>query len=661
VQRRHRIFLSAVAVSTVSVLVVPTVASAATSGAFAPQLAFLGIHIPSIGEIVKGIVHLFFKVLVTALVPDFLKRAALDTLKWLIAIPNPSNPVQWPTIGRLEGNMVALGAGLLPLTFLVSATRYWILGLTGEGFSAVTALTRTAGAVAGLVVYHWLFASVVTFINVVSNSILSFHVVGDGLKRTVGLLFGGALFAGAGGVFIAVLGLVAIFLATALFLLKVATLLMFAIFFVTGPLAISLSPLPETAGLWRAWKFGLVTIGLIPVGWCVIFAVAGALASDATHLAGIGRYGPTAVVGGNLVAALAAIITFYLALRWPLVLMGHVRNLTGGLSMNPMRASAMDSSTAKLAPAQRVLMAKERLTSAVMAGGRSVGAMGGALGAPRGGLAGAGARGAAGAAGALAGVVSARGVGGALSARAGALREKAAGSALAQSGPGQALTERAARAGEVARQAPAEIKDGWRKPGGSQGATPTPGRTSQTGRSPNERVAAGAGAAGAGAAAAAAGARGRQHSDDRAASRAAAVAAHNARANPRAQPGARSASTATGASGSREGMESPARRVSSSSSRSGAPTAGGKRSRAPASSKSSSTTRSSRSQQRPVAGAPASPSTRGDHGTPERFAPKPHGHVEAVPEIAAPAPERSAPAPAPVQAPSGSGKGGGGE
>lgn len=655
-QRRRRILLLAVAASVVAVLVVPTVASAATGGVSAPPLAFLGIHIPSVGEIVKGIVHLFFKVLVTALVPDFLKRAALDTLKWLIAIPNPSNPVQWPTIGRLEGNMVALGAGLLPLTFLVSATRYWILGLTGEGFSAVTALTRTAGAVAGLVIYHWLFASVVTFINVVSNSILSFHVVGDGLKRTVGLLFGGALFAGAGGVFIAVLGLVAIFLATSLFLLKVATLMMFAIFFVTGPLAISLSPLPETAGLWRAWKFGLVTIGLIPVGWCVIFAVAGALASDATHLAGIGRYGPTAVVGGNLVAALAAIITFYLALRWPLVLMGHVRNLTGGMSMNPMRAGAMGSSAAKLAPAQRVLMAKERLTGAVMAGGRSVGAMGGALGAPRGGLAGAGARGAAGAAGALAGAVGARGVAGAPSARAGALRERAAGSALAQSGPGQVVTERAARASEVARQTPTGIKEGWSNPGGWQRATPAPGPPSQTGRSPNERIAAGAGAA-----AAAAGARRSQDSDDRAASRAAAIAAHNARANPRAQPGARSASSATGASGSREGVESPARRVRTSSSTSGAPTSSGKRSGTPASTKSSSTTRSARSQQRPVAGAPASPSTRGNRGGAERSAPKPHGHVEAVPEVAAPPPERSAPAPAPVQAPTGSGKGGEGE
>jgi hypothetical protein len=448
------------------VLVLPTVAVAASGRGVHMPLGLFGIHIPSIGEIVHGVVNGFFKVLVKALVPDFLRKAAVDTLKWLIAVPNPSDRTQWPTLHRLEGDMAALAVGLVPLTMVLSATRYWLLGLTAEGYSPATALTRTVGAVGGLVVYSWLFAHVVTFINVLTHAILSFRVVGEGLRRTVGLLFGGALFTGAAGVFVAVLGLFAIFLATALFLLKVATLLMFAVFFVTGPLAIALSPIPETGGLWRAWKFGLVTIGLIPVGWCVIFAVAGALASDATHLTRIGRYGPSAIVSGNLVAALGAIITFYLALRWPLVLLGHVRNLTGGISLLPTRG-VTGRSTGRLEPAQRAMLAKRQLTSAALAGGRGIGAVAGAAGAPGGGLLGSGARAATAASGLTrvsAGsdrTTAGKADGGSESARA----------PVSETG----LRARSTRVAQALRAVSAQVRAGWEAPGR---VTPQRGSTS---------------------------------------------------------------------------------------------------------------------------------------------------------------------------------------
>ncbi len=190
------------------------------------------------------------------------------------------------------------------------------------------------------------------------------------------MLFGGSLLIGAGGVFGAFLVIIGVVFAAALFAAQVLITLMLALLVVAGPPLIAVSPIPELSHLARSWAHALLAVALVPVGWTVLFATAGALALDATSFTG-GAGG----LPEHVAAAFAALITFVLAIRLPLVLFGHARHLM-------FAGSAAGAGERSLPGVERVRAARSRLRSVAFAApalGSTVGAAAGALGAPKGG------------------------------------------------------------------------------------------------------------------------------------------------------------------------------------------------------------------------------------------------------------------------------------
>ena len=227
-----------------------------------------------------------------------------------------------------------------------------------------------------LVLYRFAVSNAVAFVNVLTHTMLSWSIVAQGLHRTVLVMFGGSVILGAGGAFLALLGLVALVFAVCLFALKVLLLMVLAVLFVAGPLLIALTPLPTVGYLARGWLLALVGICLIPVGWCIIFATAGAISLDVTNLGG------GAHIGSRVVGAFAALATFYIALKWPLMVLGHVRGSLGGLGVRPGAPSAGGSVVSDGALAAKAQRARTGLQAAMLAGGRGIGLAAGALGAP---------------------------------------------------------------------------------------------------------------------------------------------------------------------------------------------------------------------------------------------------------------------------------------
>ncbi|HTW43405.1 MAG TPA: hypothetical protein VMD79_13940, partial [Solirubrobacteraceae bacterium] len=294
----------------------------------------IGIHIPSVGDIVKAIVNLFFGTLANALVPGFLRHATVSVIQHLVAVPDPA---AWPNVGRLVGDMIYLAVSLLPVMLTVAVLRYWALGFGGAAHP-LNALVRAVAVVGALVLYPWGVRQLVALVNVLTHAILGFPAVSDGLARMVGVMFGGALLTGAGGVFGAILVIVGVVFAAALFAAQVLVMLMFAVLFVAGPPLIALAVLPETAHLSRTWFHVLVGISIVPLGWTILFATAGALTLDATDF--------TAGTGGLpsvFAAAFAALITFVLAVRLPLLVLGELRHFAHSGST---RATAVTTGSA---------------------------------------------------------------------------------------------------------------------------------------------------------------------------------------------------------------------------------------------------------------------------------------------------------------------------
>ncbi len=371
-------------------LVFAPAASAASGGGEVAPLAFLGL--PSLHSIIEAIAKGFFSALAGALVPGFLKHGTVATIQHLVALPDPAS---WGHVSELESDMTYLGMSLMPVTLAVCTLRYWMMGLSGAAHP-VSALSRCAWATGVLVGYRWLVEQVVAATNTLTHAILGFPVVANGLASIITVLFGGALLLGAGGVFGAFLVIVGVVFAAGLFASAEALTVLLALVFCAGPPFIALAPIPELSHLARVWGHALMAIVLVPIGWTMLFATAGALTLDATSFTG-----GAAGLPGHIAAAFAGLITFVLAVKLPLMLFGELRHILGGALRGGGSASGAQGQST-MPGAERVRAAHARLRSVASEGvpslGRSAGRAAGAMGAPEGGPLGAARRGLAGAA-----------------------------------------------------------------------------------------------------------------------------------------------------------------------------------------------------------------------------------------------------------------------
>lgn len=462
-------------------LVFAPAAAAATGGGQLAPLAFLGL--PSLHSIIEAIAKGFFSALAGALVPGFLKHGTVATIQHLVALPDPAT---WGHVGELESDMTYLGMSLMPVTLAVCTLRYWMMGLTGAAHP-VTALGRCAWATGVLVIYRWLVEQVVAATNTLTHAILGFPVVANGLASIITVLFGGALLLGAGGVFGAFLVIVGVVFGAALFASSEALTVLLALVFCAGPPFIALAPIPELSHLARVWGHALTAIVLVPIGWTILFATAGALTLDATSVTN-GAGG----LPGHIAAAFAGLITFILAVKLPMMLFGELRHILGG-ALHGGSAGGGSQSASAMPGAERMRAAHARLRSFALEGvpsvGRSAGRAAGAMGAPEGGPLGAARRGLAGAArrtglvsgmtpaaagaGALGGMAAGRA--GAGAARKGGVRERLTRArTILANAPRDA---RAAMAGSSARAARASAQRGSRAAGARRTAATATGRT----------------------------------------------------------------------------------------------------------------------------------------------------------------------------------------
>jgi hypothetical protein len=409
--------------------------------------AFLGIDIPSVSDILRSIANDLFKVLAGAFLPGWLRHAPAQTLRWLIALPDPGNAVQWPTMHRLERDTTSVAVAFVPLTVAIAAARYTASGVLGGVHHPAESLGRVVGAGFGLVIFPWAFSNVIAAVNVTTSALLGFADVSHGLERALALMFTGGLLFGVTGPLIALLVIGAILLAAGLFVMKVGILALFAVLFVAGPLALAAYPIPELHGAFRLWSGLVVALAAIPIGWCVIFATAGAISADITHL------GTPAAIGTRLVGFFAGVLTFFIAFRWPFFLIGMVRSR--GLLSTDLGTGATHSSTGTGATmGQRAAQGRVALTAAAGTVGGAVSAAGAAAGLPRGGLASAAGRAATRGAGRVAGAPSVMRYRDGGAAAWDSLRDRAAGSRLGRSGGGR----RIAAAGSVLASTPAAVR-----------------------------------------------------------------------------------------------------------------------------------------------------------------------------------------------------------
>ena len=450
-------------------LVLTPAASAASTGGSVAPLAFLGL--PSLHSIIEAIAKGFFGAFAGALVPGFLKHGTVATIQDLVALPDPA---KWDHVSELESDMTYLGMSLMPVTLAVCTLRYWMVGLTGAAHPA-SAIGRCVGATGVLVAYRWIVEETVAATNTLTHAILGFPVVANGLASIITVLFGGALLVGAGGPFGAFLVIVGVVFAAGLFASQEALTVLLALVFAAGPPFIALSPIPELSHLARTWAHALMAIVLVPIGWTMLFAVAGALTLDATSFSG----GASGGLPGHIAAAFAGLITFVLAVKLPLMLFGELRHILGSASKRGGNGGGAQGHAA-MPGAQRMRAARAQLRNAAFEGvpslGRSAGRAAGAMGAPAGGPLGAARRG-------LAGTARRTGLMPAAAAGAAAGGGALAGAAAARGGPARrgrgGVREHLSSAGATIASAPRDARAAMAASSRKAGRVPASGAAAQ--------------------------------------------------------------------------------------------------------------------------------------------------------------------------------------
>jgi len=236
----------------------------------------------------------------------------------------------------LESYVRAMAFAVLGLIVTLSAFRFWIAGVAGQGaFAATQALVRAVGAALLISVWPWLFDNLAAVLNLATHALLDQHTVQVSMfamtgfdAAAAGVLFGVSRIPKVGQVGwifgILLFGLQAITL-VGLLLLKVALAVTTTVIFISMPLLLALWVLPELGWLAeRAMRVLFVAL-CTPVIWALLFATAAVMSAN--------LFGGSGFVDKLFLHPLATVAMLVLALLIPLMLLRHTH---GGYGRQPV-------------------------------------------------------------------------------------------------------------------------------------------------------------------------------------------------------------------------------------------------------------------------------------------------------------------------------------
>jgi hypothetical protein len=247
-----------------------------------------------------------------------------------------SSPVVLVGSGSQAGQFVTnvvlpVSEGALVSIVLGAACWYWLVGMFSldSGAEALTALSRAGGAVFAVPVWLWGVPQLISASNLLSSGLVSQS--GDAGSVLGALLGVGAGAGGAGflekdltGMKGFAIGIILIGLALVVFLLllmalKVVVAAATVLLFIAFPLAVTLYPLRRLEWLTEGILQSFVVVLLIPVGWALILATMGVVASTigvsvhgaSVHASAVGGW------AGSLLAPMVALVLLWMLVSLP--------------------------------------------------------------------------------------------------------------------------------------------------------------------------------------------------------------------------------------------------------------------------------------------------------------------------------------------------------
>ena len=330
-------------------LLLPAVASASTGHGGGAGSALLVLPIGSIFSDVLGSVAGFGKDIVKTIFSSILTlffggswKVLLhpyEIVEWLIGLPGTGNttafvPFAGSSAGGAFGALVkdtqSIGLGLLPLALVNNTVHLVSGGVFTRPRDHAHDFGKVFMAACAILAWPWLFGQAIDIANIVTLALLHAANANGNLWKTLGAYF---VTAWAGG-FLDLLT-TAFLIATALLLvglivMKIVLMIVLAFLLVIGPIAIAFYPFEFLSRVLMLFGSVFLAVAMVPLGWAVLFALFTAFGAS---VVGFGNFVHAGLIGGamkdtfNLICSL---ICFYLAWKWPFLIIGRISGLVGG-------------------------------------------------------------------------------------------------------------------------------------------------------------------------------------------------------------------------------------------------------------------------------------------------------------------------------------------
>lgn len=346
---RARLAAVSLAAAGALALLLPAVASASTghgggAGSALPVLPIGSIFSDVLGSVAgfgKDIVKTIFSSILTLFFGGSWKVLLhpYEIVEWLIGLPGTGNttafvPFAGSTAGGAFGALVkdtqSIGLGLLPLALVNNTVHLVSGGVFTRPRDHAHDFGKVFMAACAILAWPWLFGQAIDIANIVTLALLHAANANDNLWKTLGAYFATAW---AGG-FLDLLT-TAFLIATALLLvglivMKIVLMIVLAFLLVIGPIAIAFYPFEFLSRVLMLFGSVFLALAMVPLGWAVLFALFTAFGAS---VVGFGNFVHAGLIGGAMKDTfdlICSLICFYLAWKWPFLIIGRISGLVGG-------------------------------------------------------------------------------------------------------------------------------------------------------------------------------------------------------------------------------------------------------------------------------------------------------------------------------------------
>lgn len=329
-------------------LLLPAVASASSGhgggggGLFValPVGSIFSDILGSVGNFGKDVVKTIFSSVLTLFLGGSWKFLLhpFDIIEWLIGLPGTGNTTAFvPFANNGAGPFAALvkatqgiGLGLLPLALANNALHLVSGGIFTRPRDHMHDFGKVFTAAAAIIAWPWLFGQAIDLANTITLAMLQAANADGNLWKTLAVYFTTAWAGGFLDLITTGFLIATILLLVGLIVMKIVLMVALAFMLVAGPIAIAFFPFEFLSRILMLFASVFLALAMIPFGWAVLFALFSAFGAS---VAGFGNFIHAGLLGGamkDLFDLICSLICFYLAWKWPFLILGRLSSLVGG-------------------------------------------------------------------------------------------------------------------------------------------------------------------------------------------------------------------------------------------------------------------------------------------------------------------------------------------